>query len=365
MKYFDHSEIHELAHRVAHGEFWFPRIVRLSLSEWCNWRCRMCQCDKQERPILSSDQWIAIARNAVKHGAKEIGFTGGEATMYPGLEKILEGISDLQQSGLVRFKLLSNGSRLNRGRVDRFFELGLTRYIISLHGASPTVHDEIVGVPGAWNGTVQGIKNIASKAQVDGGSVWINCVLQRSNLSELPDLMDLAANIGCEGVSLSPLDNRTAACIDDQPSLDEMAFARLNTLPLVRKKAQQTGLLLFPESGEPYGSCPEEEKVFASGNTSRGYYENHPCYWVFYHVTIASDGTVHPCCNIPIDPAYGNAVGSDLQELTNTPEAKQFLAGVSKRPAVFDACRTCEMKLQVNQSIHEQVSGLSENRETS
>ncbi|MFO0646038.1 MAG: radical SAM protein [Polyangiales bacterium] len=356
MSYFSDAELTSLANRVDRGEFWSPRIVKFTLLDGCNWRCQMCRCDKTASAPLSVDDWLGIARDVLRMGAKEIAFTGGEPTLFPGFESLVGGVRALDPH--VKLKLLTNGTRLTPERVDRLLAHGLRRYIVSLHGDDAATHDAIVGVANQWRKTLRGIESVVRASPGVPRSVWLNCVVRRANLPQLVGVVRLAAALGCEGVSFSPLDGRVADAGERPLTVTEMEAAREAIFPAVRETAQARNVMLFPSDSELFGRTAGEVVRCASGELSRGFYETHPCYWVYYHVTVEPDGTVQPCCNRPLAGGYGNACTSPLDALTTRREARAFLATAGVGPAVFATCRGCEMKLQVNRDIDEGIAAL-------
>lgn len=355
MAYFSEADLAQLAPHVASGTFWSPKFVKLTLLDGCNWRCQMCRCDKTAPALLSVEQWLTVVRGVLRLGTREISFTGGEPTLYPDFEGLLAGIRALDAA--VKLKLLTNGTRLDQRRVETFLALGLRRYIVSVHGSSAEVHDPIVGVANQWGRTLRGIERLVSASPGVPRSVWINCVVRRANLGQMVGVVRLASSLGCEGVSFSPLDNRVSDPGVEPLSVAEMQAARETILPEVREVARQQGLLLFPADAEIFGHGDEDLQRVARGELSRGHYETHPCYWVYYHLTIEPDGTVQPCCNRPLRGGYGNALVDPPEELLKGPRAVSFLGLAGRGPAALLPCRGCEMKLQVNRAVHQGLQG--------
>jgi radical SAM protein with 4Fe4S-binding SPASM domain len=159
-------------------------------------------------------------------------------------------------------------------------------------------------------------------------------------------------------VSFSILDTRVADPGVPPITVRDMKHARSVLLPEVRRVAKELGVKLFPADLELFGVQDDELKRTAAGELSRGWYENHPCYWVFYHVTITSDGMIRPCGNRLMHRDYGNLRTHTAREILSGKSIIQFLGQMRERPAQIEACRGCEMKLQVNRSIHEAIAQL-------
>jgi len=352
MNYFQDSELVDLRDRVQQGQFWSPRIVNATLLERCNWRCRMCDCDQTSQAMLSGVEWVDILVQFSDLGAHEIKFTGGEPTLHPDFEFILEALR--QHNPHLKTKLLTNATSLTRDRAHRFLDLGLSRYIISLHSHRKSIHDRMVGAEGQWLRTIEGITHLREAGP--DASVWINCVVDDENLFDLVGMVELVAGLGCNGISFSIMDDRVPDFGAGFIPLETMKRAQLEIFPVVRQVAAKSGLGLFPETCELFGESHEEMVLTSQGQLSRGWYEDNLCFWVWYHVTIKADGTVQPCCNAPLENGYGNIISQRADQLLSGKPVSAFLKEMKRGPSRFKACRKCEMKLQVNRSIGDGLS---------
>jgi MoaA/NifB/PqqE/SkfB family radical SAM enzyme len=317
----------------------------------------MCRCDKTAPAKLRWDEWLDIAKQAINLGAREIGFTGGEPTLLRGFDWILAGLREADPEGRVKLKLLTNGVRLSPSRARTYLALGIRRFIISLHGSTSEVHDKVVGVASQWARTTEGIRNLRAAHNEYPHTVWINCVVSRLNLHQLPQMVELATALGCEGISFSPLDRRVADAGVQPLMAFEMRDAVATIFPAIRRMADELGILLFPNDAQLFGRSEDEIRSTAHGELSRSYYRDHPCHWVFYHVTIEPDGTVQPCCNRPLDGGYGSLTQCSLDEVIRSDKARGFLRLAATGPHSVDVCRGCEMKLQVNQWVNDAMIG--------
>jgi len=359
MNYFTDQELQELKTSFEIGSFYYPKILKLSLMEKCNWRCPMCSCNKSAKPILTVKDWLKIVKEAIDLGVQEINFTGGEPTLFPDFLGLVEGIRKFDPKNKLKLKLLSNATRFTNLTVSKYLQLGINRYIISLHSACPEIHDKIVGIPNQWKRTCKGITNLMSASPEIYRSVWVNFVVQKSNFMEIPNMIEIVNNLGCEGISFSPIDNRVNEFGDSEAlGLEEIDYLYKIIIPRLHKQAKDYNILLYPETLNLYGDTIEEISASSQGILSRNYYKDHPCYWVYYHLTIEPDGTVQPCCNKPLVNGYGNVLTTSLKNLVTNERVKYFLDFSKKGPHCNSSCKGCEMKLQVNKSIHANIQNL-------
>jgi len=75
-------------------------------------------------------------------------------------------------------------------------DAGVRRVSISLDGADASTHDAFRGIPGAFDAALYGLKNLKAL----GMSVQINMTIARHNAQQLPQVLDLARNIGADAL---------------------------------------------------------------------------------------------------------------------------------------------------------------------
>src|SRR5262249_28047722 len=80
--------------------------------------------------------------------------------------------------------------------------------IVSLDGP-PSVHDQIRGIPDAFNRLAEGVA--ALRAARPGFNVTARCVIQRRNFRSLPDTIAAAHETGLDGISFLAVDVSTEA----------------------------------------------------------------------------------------------------------------------------------------------------------
>jgi AdoMet-dependent heme synthase len=73
---------------------------------------------------------------------------------------------------------------------------GVRRVSISLDGADAATHDSFRGIPGAFDAAVHGLRNLRAL----GMSVQINMTIARHKAHQLPDVLQLARNLGADAL---------------------------------------------------------------------------------------------------------------------------------------------------------------------
>lgn len=156
----------------------------------CNNDCTFCSAKHFSlEPPLEQIRYQLM--KAVESGARRVNFTGGEPTLRKDIFEILDYARRL---GIPGIYLKTNGRKLKD--LDFARELarrGVTTMQISLHGATPDVHDPIVQQPGALTEALEGLANALT---LEGVAVNTLSVTIRQNYRHLPDIARLVAAYG-------------------------------------------------------------------------------------------------------------------------------------------------------------------------
>jgi len=170
------------------------------LTSGCNCACRHCWIVP-----ASSGAGIfldpALLRTAIEEalplGLQALKWTGGEPTLHPRFPELLA----LQQEYRLVGRLESNGMLIDAGLAELLRETGTQSISVSLDGAQAATHDTIRGVTGGFARTCAGIRALVGA----GYRPELILTLQRANVAELPDYLDLAAELGAGSVKLNVL----------------------------------------------------------------------------------------------------------------------------------------------------------------
>jgi radical SAM protein with 4Fe4S-binding SPASM domain len=172
------------------GEIKFPVLSEIALTYRCNNACRFCYAYSpyRESKEMNTDEVkkvIDIIADDAK--APSLSFTGGEPTLR---EDLFELIASGREKGL-RVNLITNGRRCSsKEYVQKLVDAGLNSAQVSIEGPDARTHDYIVSVPGAFEQTVAGIKNLRET------EIYTHCnsTICRPNLDHLEDMVDFFAD---------------------------------------------------------------------------------------------------------------------------------------------------------------------------
>jgi pyrroloquinoline quinone biosynthesis protein E len=143
---------------------------------------------------LTTAEWRRVLSEAKALGVLQLGWSGGEPTLRPDLEDLVEWARHL---GLYQ-TLVTSGYRLERDRLAALRRAGLDHVQMSVQAADAALSDEIAGVR-SWQlkvATCRAARELAFP-------LTINVVLHRRNLHQVRDLIALAEEVGAERLELA------------------------------------------------------------------------------------------------------------------------------------------------------------------
>jgi len=159
----------------------------------CNLKCKHCYEDagSEKLPELPTDeakQVIDILSKIAGVGLPALSFSGGE----PLARKDFFELAAYAKKHIPYISIASNGTLLTKDNAKKVKEAGVDYVEISIDGASPKVHDEFRGIPGAFERAIQGVKNCVE----EGIDTCIATVLHKDNLAETEKIIQLAKDLG-------------------------------------------------------------------------------------------------------------------------------------------------------------------------
>jgi radical SAM protein with 4Fe4S-binding SPASM domain len=170
---------------VSHGPL--LESLSLQLTTRCNLACSFCKVDANAVNVRGRLPMARIERTldeAVGLGLKRLRLTGGEPSLSPYLDGVVRHASRLG----VRCSLITNGTLLDRGRLEELYGLGLRDIQVGVDGLASS-HDSMRGRPRSWKAAMACLGHAVEL----GYRTRVSAVAFRSNIHELPQLMVLAA----------------------------------------------------------------------------------------------------------------------------------------------------------------------------
>ncbi len=167
--------------------------ITISITNRCNYLCTHCSFDSGERRIseCTAEEWKRFLQEARSCGARKIDIGGGEPTLREDLPEIITLAHGLGY----HVKLLTNGSLLNKERLDKLKESKLEAIAVSLDGSNSDIHNAIRKKDEEeFRKTIESIR----RAKDYGFFVKINSVVVNKNLEDLPNLISLCLDLGAD-----------------------------------------------------------------------------------------------------------------------------------------------------------------------
>lgn len=240
------------------------RKLRVSLTDACNYRCFYCMPAKAaftpKGRLLGPMEYRSLCGSLVAAGIEELRITGGEPTIRPEFEEILEALGDLP---LMRKGVTSNGHLLASHLVF-LKRTGWTHLNISLDSLDAGRFARITG-----GGDFRTVMGCIEKAASLGLQAKVNTVIMRGvNEDEIGDFASWSARTGIEvrfleymriGPDLSG-HGRRFMCADEMISRLSPEFL----MTPVAVPADSTALLFETACGARLGFIASESKAFCS-----------------------------------------------------------------------------------------------------
>lgn len=174
------------------------RLLRVSVTDRCNFRCRYCM-PAEGVPIIPHSEMLSLENLAEtvrwlcrQMPIERVKLTGGEPLVRPGLEKLVAALVAIP--GIREVSMTTNGSLLER-KARELKASGLARVSVSLDSLD-SQRFATLSRGGKLEDTLAGI-DAALKAGLT--PLKLNTVLQRSSWAhDVPQLLDFAADQGLE-----------------------------------------------------------------------------------------------------------------------------------------------------------------------
>jgi radical SAM protein with 4Fe4S-binding SPASM domain len=293
-----------------------PYRMDLALTYRCNEACPHCYV---ARPAHYSEMdtvsWKAVLDRVWDVGIPHVCFTGGEATLRPDL---VELVAYAQEKGLVA-GLLTNGRRLSDADYVRsLVAAGLDHVQITLESHDAAIHDEMVGVQGAWEETVAGIRN-----SVDADVyLMTNTTLTDLNVPVIEETLDFLAGLGVQTVACNGL-IYAGRGVDAGIGIPEADLEPI--MGLVRDKAAELELRLIWYTPTRYCEFnPLEHDLGVKG-----------CSAARYNMCVEPNGDVLPC------QSYFESLGNMLHDPWEAIWDSALANHLRSRAWLPDECKEC------------------------
>jgi len=266
---------------------------------------------------LTTEEMKGIIDDFARINTSGIGFTGGEPILR---NDIPELIGYAKSKGILTH-LSTNGLLMNEKNVKRLLDNGLDAVGFSLDGATKETHDKIRNLKGSYDKVMDGIKNFRRLREQYKKDIVIIvvCVVNRQNLGEVVDLVNVALEAGADQVSFSPVHD-ISLMTENKKSLDNFNLTEkeISKLDNVIKE-----LIKIKKNTGKIDSSIEYLKLFKP--CLAGKKSPLDCYAGFLTIGVDGYGNIFPCFAwMEMNKFVGNIKEKPLREYWISEEFKDL-----------------------------------------
>jgi len=324
-----------------------PFLVVWNFTYKCNLKCKHCYSESGNvsKSELSTEEALKVVDQLADFGVTSLAFSGGEPLMRKDFFEVARHAVDV---GLY-VSLATNGTLLNPENVRKLKEIGVHYVEVSLDGADAKTHDFFRGKTGAFNQTLQGLKNCLSKDIC----TCVAVTATKNNLTEIPAVLEMAENMGIDRFTLfnfiptgrgkeiieadpSPQEREKLLCYLNKQLSEDHEIAILSTTPQLARVALMTQSpsqkdLIMPLAHMEAAKISKRALALADfiGGCGAGR----------FYCAISPEGNVQPCVFMPL--VVGNLKTEKLEDIwLNSP----IFIDLRDRDKLKGRCGKCEFK---------------------
>ena len=335
-----------------------PVVIVWNYTNRCNLACIHCHQNsgQTEERELSTKEAFKLIDKIGEAGISILTFSGGEPLVRP---DIFDAVKRADDAGIF-CTIASNGTLMTETVVKNLKKSGVRRVEIGLDGCRAETHDFLRNTPGAFEATVQGIKNCV---ETGFDEICATMTLHAKNVDELPGTVELAEKLGVNRFYLNRL--IPAGRGKNVMSLDVTREEKINALEYIYTKFYESvlhgrGIQCYSRGMTYYGRLGYERSegtVFtvseALSGHSRMWREKlgegiskivreyasgfGGCSAGITYAGLTTDGELLPCVPAPI--RLGNLLKEDLEDLWVNNELLNYIRA---RDKLKGACGRCD-----------------------
>ncbi len=171
------------------------------MTEGCNLACQHCWLAPKfdeygsKYPVIDVDLFREIIKEAIPLGLDSIKITGGEPLLHPDIYKIWKIHKEFGFSPWVE----TNGLLCDEKMANVIASFPNPFVSVSLDGSTPEIHDTIRGLHGAYDRSIQGIKNLVER----GVNTQIIFSIMRANIHQYEEIIAVAEDLGVNSLKFN------------------------------------------------------------------------------------------------------------------------------------------------------------------
>lgn len=168
-----------------------PMAMLAEVTHRCPLACPYCSNPlelKAASQELTTDEWASVFQQAAELGVLHLHLSGGEPASR---RDIVELIAAAEKADLYT-NLITSGIGINEKRLDAMIDVGLKHIQLSIQGVDEKTADLVGGYKGGYKRKIQLAEWIGARSV----PLTVNAVCHRTNMASIPDMIDLAIELG-------------------------------------------------------------------------------------------------------------------------------------------------------------------------
>lgn len=337
-----------------------PFQVVWNITRTCNLHCKHCyeNAGRKRKDELTTEQALQCVDNLAENGVVFLALSGGEPTLHP---NVLDIIWRANRKGIY-VAMATNGITFSNSQVVQFYKTAGLKFVqISLDGACAETHDEFRGLNGAFEKTIQGIRNCVES----GLFVEVAMTATHHNFDEIQDVIELCKRLGVKWFMIYNFvpTGRAQTIIDTDldPFERELLLEKIWLTILSSKPDDMEILTTAPQLGRmakvnscPSGvmSCKDSGIVVPTHFSNTRLPSNMSqlsdfiggCGAGRFYIAIEPNGDIYPCVFFPHKPevCIGNIIKDDLHQLWKN---HTILNELRDKDLLKGSCGNCEHRI--------------------
>ncbi|MAG50769.1 hypothetical protein CL621_03995 [archaeon] len=348
--------MHKKDERIERLEKWGrgipqpPTTIELVPTDKCNFNCGSCwrqgiseeDLEKKYNMEIGDERLLKLVDEAHEIGVLEFAFVGGGEPLCRDITyRLMKKIRKYGMEG----DLVTNGSLLTEEMMETLVEVGWTRIKFSIDGSDEKLQDELRGIK-CYKNILENIKTLnrlKKEKKKDFPKIGFNTVISNKNYKDLPNIIGLAHEIGCNEILILPLtifsDEGKKLKLDHEQMVEFQGIIK-ECLPKLKKYNIFSNLEEFMDLRYVDKTNSMHEVLMEEAEKVKGDFKTVPCFEPWKHITIIANGNIACCFNDYVWNTTVTIKDRTLKELWYGPEFEKYREQVLTRK-LPEACATC------------------------
>lgn len=306
-----------------------PYTLELYPTLRCNLDCAFCDTTYRKKKAsdeLSRERYLELADEAAELEVRRAYILGGGEPMVA--RNITPDLMTRLKSHGIYGILGTNATLFTQATLERIVDIEWDEMHVSIDGKDAETHDFLRGQKGVFRRATEAMKRLQALKKETGKDtprLLFHTVITNKNHTQIPEIVDLAASLGCFRVNFDAIvAYRPEQEILNLNAVHRQALAKSAEAGL--KRAERHGLATtleqFVDRGPaPDGALSQGQSALDRGNMKfdlsgpTGDVLGSPCLNPWHHIVVHHNGRVSPCCVIPAEDSADSAGEMSLKEL--------------------------------------------------